>query len=177
MSVASGLGPDGVRTRRTRPRIRISNGQRWLFPISVTGASVLVHVSVILRECEARQLPLEVLEVGAGTGVMMAFFNAAESGRRGLSQNSIIARWDGLGLRINPALMGALAAQQGLALELLTGTYLIPQTGSFLENYRWWARLNLALAALVSNWPGELCWAMRTFHPDSGAPTAAHDAR
>lgn len=38
---------------------------------------------LILRESEARQRPLEGLELG--TGEMMAFFNAAETDRCGLS--------------------------------------------------------------------------------------------
>ena len=61
----------------------------------------------------------------------------------------------------SPGRVKALAAQQGLALELLTGAYLIRKTGSFLENYRWWVRLNLVFGALVPNWPGEMFWAMR----------------
>lgn len=62
---------------------------------------------LILRESEARQRLLDVFEVGVGTGEMLAFLKAAETGRRGLSQDAIVGRCDGLGLGIDPARMAA----------------------------------------------------------------------
>jgi SAM-dependent methyltransferase len=185
---------------------------------------------------------------------MLAFLNAAEIGRHGLSQRSIIGRCDGLGLGIDPARLAArgyawcveqnlegpavaypqsydaiifshvlehlhdpeqcvartlpflkdgglclggspgippllvrsrepqlrrtaqryghvsafspgrvyaLAARTGLTVEWLSSAYLMHKTGSILENYAWWVRLNLVFGALVPSWPGELYWARR----------------
>lgn len=62
---------------------------------------------LLLQESEARQRPLDVLEVGVGTGEMLVFLKAAETGRRCSSQDAIVGRWDGLGLGIDRGLMAA----------------------------------------------------------------------
>ena len=61
----------------------------------------------------------------------------------------------------SPCVVKALAVRNSLTVELLSGAYLMRKTGSVLENYAWWARLNLVFGALVPSWPGELYWAMQ----------------
>lgn len=55
----------------------------------------------------------------------------------------------------------ALAQDNRLSLELLTGAFFFRKSGSVLENYRWWIRLNLMFGAAFPGWPGEIYWAMR----------------
>jgi 2-polyprenyl-3-methyl-5-hydroxy-6-metoxy-1,4-benzoquinol methylase len=53
------------------------------------------------------------------------------------------------------------ARQLELRLEFLTGAYFIRMTGTFLEQYSLWLRLNLMFGACCPNWPGEHYWVMR----------------
>lgn len=55
----------------------------------------------------------------------------------------------------------ALAQNNWLSLELLTGAFFFRKSGSVLENFRWWTRLNLMFGAAFPGWPGEIYWAMR----------------
>lgn len=65
----------------------------------------------------------------------------------------------------SPRRVKALATRNGLIVEFLSGAYLMRNTGSVLENYGWWVRLNLAFGAVVPGWPGELYWALRKPFP------------
>jgi hypothetical protein len=40
--------------------------------------------------------------------------------------------------------------------QALTGAFFLRASGLFLENYRWWFRLNLSLASTFPGWPGEV---------------------
>lgn len=60
-----------------------------------------------------------------------------------------------------PKRVTRMAHANGLTLDLLTGAYLLRKTGSFLENFRWWCRLNLVFGALFPALGGELYWMMR----------------
>ncbi len=61
----------------------------------------------------------------------------------------------------SPRRVTRMAHSNGLAVEMLTGAYLMRKTGSLLENFSWWCRLNLVFGALFPAWGGELYWAMR----------------
>ena len=54
-----------------------------------------------------------------------------------------------------------MAAINGLKLDFLSGAFLMRRSGSCLENYRWWARLNLLFGAAFPSLGGELYWSMR----------------
>lgn len=62
---------------------------------------------------------------------------------------------------ISPRRIEAIAAANGLALDLLTGAFFLRCSGSRLENRRWWVRLNLAFGAAAPGAAGEIYWAMR----------------
>lgn len=61
----------------------------------------------------------------------------------------------------SPRRIKTLAARNGLTVEWISGAYLMRKTGSALENYPWWVRVNLVFGALLPSWPGELYWALR----------------
>ncbi len=71
------------------------------------------------------------------------------------------AQWFGHVSAFSPRRITTLAACNGLTVEWLSGAYLMRKTGSILENYAWWVRLNLVFGALLPSWPGELYWALR----------------
>lgn len=61
----------------------------------------------------------------------------------------------------SPKRVTKMAQSNRLAVEMLTGAYLMRKTGSPLENFPWWCRLNLIFGALFPAWGGELYWSMR----------------
>lgn len=61
----------------------------------------------------------------------------------------------------SPERVEEMARRCGLQLEYISGAFLLRSKGSPLENFGWWARLNLLWGALFPGWPGEVYWLMR----------------
>lgn len=55
----------------------------------------------------------------------------------------------------------AMAQAHGMSIDFLSGAFLLRSTGSHLENYPGWMRLNLGFGALFPSVAGELYWRMR----------------
>ena len=54
-----------------------------------------------------------------------------------------------------------IADQNNAYLEFCRGAFMFRSKHSFLENYDWWMRFNLAFGACFPTWPGELYWSLR----------------
>jgi len=58
--------------------------------------------------------------------------------------------------KFSPVRLRRLMASAGLGSTELSGAFFLRASGLFLEDYRWWFRLNLQMAGLFSWWPGEV---------------------
>ena len=58
---------------------------------------------------------------------------------------------------LSPERWRTLAHDSGLTVEFATGSHLVRKTGSPLENYRWWVRLNQLWGALLPSLGSECC--------------------
>lgn len=61
----------------------------------------------------------------------------------------------------SPERVRALAKENGLEVEFISGAFLMRKKGFFLENYPWWFRFNLWFGSLFPSWPGEIYWILR----------------
>jgi SAM-dependent methyltransferase len=61
----------------------------------------------------------------------------------------------------SPERVRAMAAENNLQVEFLSGAFFMRKKGFFLENYQWWMRFNLWFGAMFPSWPGETYWILR----------------
>jgi len=139
----------------------IETSDAWLD--RVCDVTILLHVLEHLREPEkalatmARGMKPGSVLVGGSPSIPDLFVSVRE---RQLRQNPHVHSYGHVS-KMSLKRIQRCAAANGLVLEFAAGAFLARLSGSWIEDHRWWLRLNLLFGALCPWCSGEIYWVLR----------------